>query len=92
MKAREIHSIQNEFGYEQSRLPVDQSQNVCKCCPDLQSYSYHQPLHLHHSQKVITPPTTGEAENGPETQQTGELQPPPVDPIIDQGPAKRMKF
>ncbi|KAL5755839.1 hypothetical protein ACOSQ2_020585 [Xanthoceras sorbifolium] len=39
-----------------------------------------------------TPPTTGEAENGPETQQTGEQQPPPVDPIIDQGPAKRMKF
>ncbi|KAH7565401.1 hypothetical protein JRO89_XS09G0201800 [Xanthoceras sorbifolium] len=39
-----------------------------------------------------TPPTTGEAENGPETQQAGEQQPPPVDPIIDQGPAKRMKF
>ncbi|TXG68762.1 hypothetical protein EZV62_003697 [Acer yangbiense] len=39
-----------------------------------------------------TPTTTGEAENGPETQQTGEPQPPPVDPIIDQGPAKRMKF
>ncbi|KAK1577510.1 hypothetical protein Q3G72_022363 [Acer saccharum] len=32
-----------------------------------------------------TPPaTTGEAENGLETQQTREPQPPPVDPIIDQ--------
>ncbi|KAK0592958.1 hypothetical protein LWI29_028245 [Acer saccharum] len=40
-----------------------------------------------------TPPTTtGEAENGPETKQTGEMLPPPADPIIDQGPAKRMKI
>lgn len=39
-----------------------------------------------------TPPTTGETENGPEMQQTGEAQPAPMDPIIDQGPAKRMKF
>ncbi|XP_044497704.1 mediator of RNA polymerase II transcription subunit 6 [Mangifera indica] len=38
------------------------------------------------------PPATAEAENGPETQQIGEAQLPPVDPIIDQGPAKRMKF
>uniref|UniRef100_A0A2C9W3P1 Mediator of RNA polymerase II transcription subunit 6 n=1 Tax=Manihot esculenta TaxID=3983 RepID=A0A2C9W3P1_MANES len=35
-------------------------------------------------------PTT-EAEKGAETQQGVESQ-PPVDPIIDQGPAKRMKF
>ncbi|KAJ0007930.1 hypothetical protein Pint_28861 [Pistacia integerrima] len=38
------------------------------------------------------PPATAEAEKGPETQQTGETQLPAVDPIIDQGPAKRMKF
>ncbi|TXG68759.1 hypothetical protein EZV62_003694 [Acer yangbiense] len=42
--------------------------------------------------KGYTPTMTGEAETGPETQQTGEPQAPPVDPIIDQGPAKRMKF
>lgn len=39
-----------------------------------------------------TPPQTVEAEKGPEAQQAGEAQPPPIDPIIDQGPAKRMKF
>ncbi|XP_062087595.1 mediator of RNA polymerase II transcription subunit 6 [Humulus lupulus] len=38
------------------------------------------------------PLTNTESENGPETQQTGEAQPPLLDPIIDQGPAKRMKF
>ncbi|KAF4404152.1 mediator of RNA polymerase II transcription subunit 6 [Cannabis sativa] len=39
------------------------------------------------------PLTNSESENGPETQQAGEArQPPSVDPIIDQGPAKRMKF
>ncbi|KAL6134555.1 hypothetical protein ACLB2K_066786 [Fragaria x ananassa] len=38
------------------------------------------------------PISTGEAENGSETQQAGEPLQPPVDPIIDQGPAKRMKF
>ncbi|GAV75935.1 Med6 domain-containing protein [Cephalotus follicularis] len=38
------------------------------------------------------PALTSEAEKGPETQQAGEPQPPPIDPIIDQGPAKRMKF
>ncbi|KAL5576850.1 hypothetical protein UlMin_018549 [Ulmus minor] len=36
------------------------------------------------------PPATAESEKGPETQQAGEAQPPTVDPIIDQGPAKRM--
>ncbi|TXG46198.1 hypothetical protein EZV62_028301 [Acer yangbiense] len=30
--------------------------------------------------------------SAPETQQTEELQAPPVDPVIDQGPTKRMKF
>ncbi|KAB2008013.1 hypothetical protein ES319_D10G069000v1 [Gossypium barbadense] len=39
----------------------------------------------------FVPPTT-EAEKEPENQQTAEPQPPAVDPIIDQGPAKRMKF
>ncbi|XP_015889962.2 mediator of RNA polymerase II transcription subunit 6 [Ziziphus jujuba] len=39
----------------------------------------------------IPPPTT-EAENAPETQQAGEPQQPIVDPIVDQGPAKRMRF
>ncbi|KAB5516889.1 hypothetical protein DKX38_027537 [Salix brachista] len=39
---------------------------------------------------VPQPPT--EEEKAPETQQGGEPQLPPVDPIIDQGPAKRMKF
>ncbi|BFG24346.1 hypothetical protein CerSpe_106200 [Prunus speciosa] len=38
------------------------------------------------------PAPTAEAENGPETQQAGEPQQPQMDPIIDQGPAKRMKF
>ncbi|KAL5576853.1 hypothetical protein UlMin_018552 [Ulmus minor] len=38
------------------------------------------------------PPATAESEKGPETQQAGEAQPPTVDPIIDQGPAKRMRF
>lgn len=39
----------------------------------------------------FVPPTT-EADKEPENQQTAEPQPPAVDPIIDQGPAKRMKF
>lgn len=38
------------------------------------------------------PPQTEEAEKDPETQQTAEPQPPAIDPIIDQGPAKRMKI
>ena len=38
------------------------------------------------------PLTNSALENGPETQQAGEAQPPTLDPIIDQGPAKRMKF
>ncbi|XP_065868615.1 mediator of RNA polymerase II transcription subunit 6 isoform X2 [Euphorbia lathyris] len=38
------------------------------------------------------PPQTTEAEKGSETQQGTESQPPAVDPIIDQGPSKRMKF
>lgn len=38
------------------------------------------------------PLNTTESENDPETQQAGEAQPPPLDPIIDQGPAKRMRF
>ncbi|KAM0980901.1 hypothetical protein FF1_014141 [Malus domestica] len=38
------------------------------------------------------PAPTAEAENGTETQQAGETQNPQIDPIIDQGPAKRMKF
>ncbi|KAJ6369381.1 hypothetical protein OIU76_027756 [Salix suchowensis] len=38
------------------------------------------------------PQPTTEEEKAPETQQGGEQQLPPVDPIIDQGPAKRMKF
>ncbi|KAJ7951679.1 Mediator of RNA polymerase II transcription subunit 6 [Quillaja saponaria] len=37
-------------------------------------------------------PATAESETGPEAQQAGESQPPTLDPIIDQGPAKRMKF
>ncbi|KAK9281376.1 hypothetical protein L1049_004276 [Liquidambar formosana] len=37
------------------------------------------------------PPTT-EAEKGPETQQAAEPLLPPIDPIIDQGPSKRMKI
>ena len=37
------------------------------------------------------PPATAETEKGPEGQETGESQAPQVDPIIDQGPAKRMK-
>lgn len=39
----------------------------------------------------IPPPTT-EVEKGPETQQAGETQQPSVDPILDQGPAKRMRL
>lgn len=38
------------------------------------------------------PSATTEAEKDPEDQQAVEAQPPAVDPIIDQGPAKRMKF
>lgn len=39
------------------------------------------------------PPQPTETEQGSETQQTTEQQqPPPVDPIIDQGPAKRVKY
>ena len=38
------------------------------------------------------PPSTADAEKGPEGQQSGEPQAPLVDPIIDQGPAKRMKI
>lgn len=37
------------------------------------------------------PPPTAETEKGPEGQEAGESQAPQVDPIIDQGPAKRMK-
>lgn len=37
-----------------------------------------------------TPPTT-EAEKNAETQQAADSV-PSIDPIIDQGPAKRMKF
>ncbi|KAL5575542.1 hypothetical protein UlMin_017241 [Ulmus minor] len=38
------------------------------------------------------PPAAAVSEKGPETQQAGEAQPPTVDPIIDQGPPKRMRF
>ncbi|KAJ1390940.1 Mediator complex, subunit Med6 [Sesbania bispinosa] len=38
------------------------------------------------------PPSTAETEKGTETQEAAESQAPSVDPIIDQGPAKRMKF
>lgn len=38
------------------------------------------------------PPPTAEGEKGPETQQAAEPQLPALDPIIDQGPSKRMKF
>nr|KYP54113.1 Mediator of RNA polymerase II transcription subunit 6 [Cajanus cajan] len=38
------------------------------------------------------PPPTGETEKGTETQEAAETQAPTADPIIDQGPAKRMKF
>lgn len=38
------------------------------------------------------PPSTTDAENVPETQQAGEPQQPTLDPIVDQGPAKRMRF
>ncbi|KAF7134666.1 hypothetical protein RHSIM_Rhsim08G0229500 [Rhododendron simsii] len=37
------------------------------------------------------PPPTVEGENSSEAQQGTESQAPPVDPIIDQGPPKRMK-
>ncbi|KAE8684298.1 Mediator of RNA polymerase II transcription subunit 6 [Hibiscus syriacus] len=39
----------------------------------------------------FVPPTT-EVEKDPENQQAAEPQPPALDPIIDHGPAKRMKF
>lgn len=38
------------------------------------------------------PPSTSETEKGTETQEAAETQAPPFDPIIDQGPAKRIKF
>ncbi|XP_073010885.1 mediator of RNA polymerase II transcription subunit 6 [Typha latifolia] len=38
------------------------------------------------------PPPTSESEKGPEDQQPSEAQLPPMDPIIDQGPAKRLRF
>nr|AFK47538.1 unknown [Medicago truncatula] len=38
------------------------------------------------------PPSTAETEKGPETQEAAESLAPTVDPILDQGPAKRMKF
>lgn len=38
------------------------------------------------------PPTTSEPEKGSEAQQQSEPQLPPVDPIIDQGPSKRLKY
>lgn len=38
------------------------------------------------------PPPTSEAEKGPEDQQSSEPQPPALDPIIDQGPSKRLKI
>ncbi|XP_075667067.1 mediator of RNA polymerase II transcription subunit 6-like isoform X1 [Castanea sativa] len=38
------------------------------------------------------PPANADTEKAPEVQQSGEVQPPSVDPIIDQGPAKRMKL
>ncbi|CAJ1951045.1 unnamed protein product [Sphenostylis stenocarpa] len=38
------------------------------------------------------PPPTAEAEKGTETQEAAETQAPTADPIIDQGPAKRMKY
>ena len=37
------------------------------------------------------PPRTAEGENDSEAQQAAESQVPTVDPIIDQGPSKRMK-
>ncbi|GAB2225660.1 hypothetical protein Droror1_Dr00006462 [Drosera rotundifolia] len=38
------------------------------------------------------PPHPSEAENGPETQQGTEPQLPVMDPIIDQGPSKRLRI
>ncbi|KAM0938219.1 putative transcription regulator MED6 family [Dioscorea sansibarensis] len=38
------------------------------------------------------PPPTSEAEKVPDEQQNAEPQPPPADPIIDQGPSKRPKY
>lgn len=38
------------------------------------------------------PLQNADSEKGPEAQQAGEAQQAPVDPIIDQGPAKRMRF
>lgn len=37
-------------------------------------------------------PPTAESEKDLESQRGGDTQPPTLDPIIDQGPAKRMKF
>lgn len=37
-------------------------------------------------------PLTTETEKGTETQQGGDQQLPSVDPILDQGPSKRMKY
>ncbi|KAL5160320.1 Mediator of RNA polymerase II transcription subunit 6 [Glycine soja] len=37
-------------------------------------------------------PLTAETEKGTETQEAAETQAPTADPIIDQGPTKRMKF
>ncbi|XP_057721597.1 mediator of RNA polymerase II transcription subunit 6 [Arachis stenosperma] len=38
------------------------------------------------------PAAAGETDKGPEAQEGAELQVPPGDPIVDQGPAKRMKL
>ncbi|KAI3908720.1 hypothetical protein MKW98_029270 [Papaver atlanticum] len=37
-------------------------------------------------------PPTSEADKGPDNPESAEPQPPPLDPIIDQGPSKRMKY
>ncbi|RZC63901.1 hypothetical protein C5167_025651 [Papaver somniferum] len=37
-------------------------------------------------------PPASEADKGPENPESAEPQPPPLDPIIDQGPSKRMKY
>ncbi|XXG57207.1 hypothetical protein AAC387_Pa03g4425 [Persea americana] len=38
------------------------------------------------------PPAISEQEKGPEAQQQSEPQLPPLDPIIDQGPSKRLRY
>ncbi|XP_058067644.1 mediator of RNA polymerase II transcription subunit 6 [Magnolia sinica] len=38
------------------------------------------------------PPTSADSEKDPEAQQQSESQLPPLDPIIDQGPSKRLKI